>query len=172
MIALTGDDQGRVLDLPTGLRDGTSSLGDFNASSQFFQTLHRRPLIGGYLSRVPEAPKREFRRAPILRALSQLSERGASIDAAWVEQARASRERFMARSCIRYVVVDRHRATPALRDFAVDVLKLVSIHRDADHELLVPDDAPTCQPQPRFAGGAVGRSGLRARIRRFVRGRG
>ena len=42
-----------VLTLPFGLRDGTSSYGDFSASTQFFQTIHEKKLLGGYLSRLP-----------------------------------------------------------------------------------------------------------------------
>ena len=43
---------GEVLNLPFGVRDGTSSAGEISAGSQFEQTLHGKPLIGGYLSRV------------------------------------------------------------------------------------------------------------------------
>ena len=74
LIAATGNESGRLLELPTGIRDGTSSLGDFNASSAYFQTSHKRPLIGGYLSRVSSWRKTESRRTPMLRALFALSE--------------------------------------------------------------------------------------------------
>ena len=42
----------RVLNLPFGFRDGEWSQGDFSAATQFFQTVHEKPLIGGYLSRI------------------------------------------------------------------------------------------------------------------------
>ena len=42
----------RVLELPSGIRDGTQSVGNFTARTQFFQTAHEKRLIGGYLSRV------------------------------------------------------------------------------------------------------------------------
>jgi hypothetical protein len=42
----------RLLELPVGARDGTSSVGNFTARSQFYQTFHEKPLVGGYLSRV------------------------------------------------------------------------------------------------------------------------
>lgn len=148
LIAASGDEQGRVLELPTGVRDGTSSLGDFSAASQFFQTRHHRPLIGGYLSRVSEWRKRESRRPPILRALHQLSEPGGSISDSWREEAYASRVAFLARSCIRYVVVHRGKASAELRTFAVDALGLISIHRDENEELLIPDNPPPCSPRP------------------------
>ena len=49
-------DHREVLELPFGVRDGTSSHGNFTARSQFFQTYHHKPLIGGYLSRVFDEP--------------------------------------------------------------------------------------------------------------------
>ncbi len=52
LITATTDEAGRVLELPTGMRDGTSSIGRFNPASQYFQTRHHRPMIGGYVSRV------------------------------------------------------------------------------------------------------------------------
>ncbi len=152
LIAASADEQGRLLELPAGIRDGTSSVGNFNAASQFFQTRHGRSLIGGYLSRVSESRKRESRRAPILGALFQLSEDAGPISAEWRSAALASRERFLARSCVRYVVVDRRRASPELERFAVDVLGLVSVHRDDDYELLVPDSPPPCQAPPTRGG--------------------
>jgi len=58
-----GAESSVLLELPTGIRDGTSSIGDFNASTQFFQTRHHRPLVGGYLSRVSRWRKDENRRS-------------------------------------------------------------------------------------------------------------
>lgn len=152
MIAATDGEEGRVLELPTGIRDGTSSLGNFSASAQFFQTRHNRPLIGGYLSRVSETRKREGRRAPVLRLLFALSEGKAPESAELVTEARAARNRFLSRSCVRYVVVDKGRASSELRRMAADVLTLQSVHEDGDYELLVPVDPPACRPRPRRAG--------------------
>jgi hypothetical protein len=143
LITGTGEN-GRVLELPTGIRDGTSSVGDFNASSQYFQTRHGHALIGGYLSRVSEWRKAENRRSPVLRALFVLSAREGPIPAAWLDAARGARDEFLARSCVRHVVVNKHRASADLRAFAVDVLDLVPIHEDADYELLVPEAPPAC----------------------------
>ncbi len=147
MIAASDGEEGRVLELPTGIRDGTSSIGNFNASAQFFQTRHNRPLIGGYLSRVSETRKQEGRRAPVLRLLFALSEGKEPESAEQVTEARSGRERFLARSCVRYVVVDKRRASPELRRVAVDVLALQPMHEDEDYELLVPVAPPACLPR-------------------------
>jgi hypothetical protein len=145
LIATTNDEAGRLLELPTGIRDGTSSLGDFNASTQYFQTRHRRRLIGGYLSRVSRWRRTEDLRAPILRGLFALGE-GREISPSWKTEASASREAFLARSCVRYVIVNKRRATVGLRAFAVDTLQLATVHEDQDYELLTPVDPPACTP--------------------------
>jgi hypothetical protein len=137
----------RVLELPTGVRDGTSSIGDFNASSMYFQTRHGRPLIGGYLSRVSERRKRENLRLPMLRALIALSQPGVAAPPAWLEEGRAASRRFLSRSCVGFVVVDKWRATSDLRSFAVDALHLEHMSEDGRYELLVPIDPPPCQPR-------------------------
>ena len=135
-------DQGRLLELPAGIRDGVSSLGDFNASTQFFQTRHARRLIGGYLSRVSGRRKRESLEVPILAALYTLSKRPGPLADDVREAALASREAFVARSCITHVMVDTRRASNDLRAFAVEALGLVSIYKDDRSELLMPEHAP------------------------------
>ncbi len=149
LITANDGEQGRLLELPTGIRDGTSSVGDFNASSQFFQTRHGRPLIGGYLSRVSQWRKRENRRAPMLRALHTLSEHAGPLSGELEEAARDSRDMFLARSCIKYVIVNKRRASAELRAFAEDALDLTLIHEDPNYALLTPVRAPACEVRAR-----------------------
>lgn len=111
----------RVLELPFGVRDGLSSLGDFTARSQFYQTLHGKELIGGYLSRVSEKRKAFYLRDPFFRALLALSEKR-PIDAADLPEIRVAAQRFLARSHVGYVVIDSERAIPELQPFLDDVL--------------------------------------------------
>lgn len=150
MLAAVDDEgeRGRLLELPAGIRDGTSSVGDFSPSTQFFQTSHGRPLIGGYLSRVSGRHKRESLQTPMLRAIFELSERTGPLPDHLRNAARRSREAFLARSCVRFVLVDKRRASPDLRAFALDVLGLALIHEDDRYELLVPVQPPTCDPPP------------------------
>lgn len=144
-VATNGDESGTLLELPTGIRDGTSSVGNFNAESEFFQTAHRRPLVGGYLSRVSRWRKRHNDSAPMLRALFALSE-GRELSSDLDVAARRSRDGFLRRSCVKFVIVNKQRATGALRVFAVEALRLSPVYEDAGHALLVPDDAPACDP--------------------------
>jgi hypothetical protein len=63
----------RVVGLPFGIRDGASSVGNFSALAQFYQTHHEKRLIGGYLSRVSKRRVAALRRSPVLDALLVLT---------------------------------------------------------------------------------------------------
>ncbi len=127
----------RVLELPFGVRDGLSSLGDFTAASQFHQTLHGKPLVGGYLSRVSNRHKLSSQRRPVLGALLTLSERRPLSDRAR-DRAQRGAASFLSNAQIGYVVVDTSRASPALRSFAVDALGLVQIGESGKYQLFRP----------------------------------
>ena len=142
------DDSEHLLELPTGVRDGTSSLGNFSPAAPFYQTRHRRPMVGGYLSRVSGARKQANANLPMLRALFALSE-GRPVPEEWAREAYAFRDPFLRRSCVRFVVLDKRRASPELRSFAVDALRLALVHEDATHVLFTPIDPPSCDPAPR-----------------------
>ena len=144
-VATTGDEDGALLELPTGIRDGTFSAGDFNASSAYFQTAHRRRLVGGYLSRISSWRKREKDRAPMLRALFALSQ-GDPLSAELKEAAQRSREAFLRRACVKFILVDKGRATADLQSFAVDALQLTALYEDDGYALYAPVDAPACDP--------------------------
>jgi hypothetical protein len=146
VIARDASEVKRVLELPTGIRDGTSSLGNFAPSSMYFQTLHGRPLIGGYLSRVTEARKQQNLELPMLRALMGLSDPAFVVPPEWLTEARGSSRTFLARSCVGFVVVDKRRATPALTRFAVEAMNLTRVAEDDSYALHVPNNPPPCEP--------------------------
>jgi len=144
LIATTDETTGRLLELPTGILDGTEMLGSFNASSEYFQTLHRRPMIGGYLSRVSRWRKNENMRSPMLKVLIALSA-GTDQSPADVAAAFDDRDAFLARSCVRYVIINKGLTSSALRSFAVDALDLTLAYEDAQYALLTPADPPPCE---------------------------
>ena len=129
----------RVLELPYGVRDGLSSLGDFNAASQYHQTYHRKPIAGGYLSRVSAQRKSAYRRLPVRSALMALSE-GNTLSPEQDQRARAGARGFLAAGRIGYVVMDTRRTPPALRTFAIDVLGLRQLAVSDGFELYAPRD--------------------------------
>lgn len=141
----------RILELPFGVRDGLSSFGDFNASAQFNQTRHGKPLIGGYLSRVSPSRVEHIERFPVLRALMTLSERE-PLPPELAAQARARASRFIREARVGYVVVARRRAPRQLVEFAVSTLDLELIAESETRALYRPrGTAP-----PLWAGAATG----------------
>jgi hypothetical protein len=135
----------RVLQLPFGVRDGVSSTGNFTARSQFYQTLHGKRLIGGYLSRISEKRVRDVRAQPTLDALITLSE-GGTLTPERAAQVVARGPRFVTKSNLGYVVIDERTAPPALVRFAMDAWKLEFIGRDGPHALYRPTVADPTEP--------------------------
>ena len=129
----------RLLELPVGVRDGTSSVGNFTARSQFFQTVHGKPLIGGYLSRVSRRRIAEVRQEPMLDALITLSD-GGTLDPARQRALIDRGPEFMRRARVGYVVIDDTRTPPRLRDFAVHALRLHHVATDGSFDLFVPGE--------------------------------
>jgi hypothetical protein len=127
----------RVLELPFGVRSGLSSVGDFSAITQFYQTVHHKRLIGGYLSRV--SPKRvaAIRRRPILDALIELSE-GRDLPEARITSLQLVAPSFVHGARLGYVIVDRTRASQALVAFAVRALRLEKIDSSGERDLYRP----------------------------------
>jgi hypothetical protein len=130
----------RLLELPLGVRDGTVSIGNFTARSQFFQTVHGKPLIGGYLSRVSRRRISEMRQDPMLNALMALSERGA-VDADRLARLVEEGPQFLQRTHIGFVVIDVARTPVALRDFAARAFGLVRVDAEGPYELYSPGRA-------------------------------
>jgi hypothetical protein len=124
----------RLLTLPSGLRDGMSSRGDFLASAQFYQTVHGKRLVGGYLSRLPGRSIDTYDRVDLLRVLFRLSEQR-SVEPALLEAALEQADDMMARLEIGYVLVDTGRASGALADFARRAFRLTPVSREGPLEL-------------------------------------
>ena len=131
----------RVLQLPFGVRDGVSSFGSYTARTQFFQTRHGKPLIGGVLSRVSDRRVKAIRSDAMLDALMHLSE-GKVLAPGDTDRLAAIAPRFLARANVGYVVIDRTRASSALVDFAIRTLKLEELEADGPFVLYRPLPMP------------------------------
>ena len=113
------------------------SVGNFTARTQYYQTAHRKPILGGYLSRVSQRRVARTRRDPVLRLLLYLSE-GHRLLRAMPPIARAEWDAFAAANRVGYVVVDQTRATPELQALIVSTLRLTEIGRDSSFRLYRP----------------------------------
>jgi hypothetical protein len=127
----------RVLGIPFGFSDGERSQGGFNSSSQFYQTIHQKPIVGGGLSRISDRQMMRHRRFPIIQALLTLSE-GRAVSEADLALAKRRAPEFVRQQRLGYVVVDAARTSPELRRFVVDVFGLVKIGESRGRELYRP----------------------------------
>jgi hypothetical protein len=132
----------RILELPFGVRDGTSSIGNFTARSQFFQTYHEKPLIGGYLSRVSRRRVADIRKFEMLDALIELSE-GRTLDPQREARLIAEGPAFAERWRLGFVMIDCAQVPAAARMFALRAFRLVHIETDGEFELYRPADRST-----------------------------
>ena len=138
----------RVLSLPFGLRDGLSSRGNYSSSSQFYQTLHEKRLVGGYISRLPNRSIERYRRNPTLRVLLRLSE-GTPVEPELYEHGTAEAERTLRRLQIGYVVIDPSLCSPELVAFAQRAFQTTLVMKEGGLELyrtpMAPDTAEVAE---------------------------
>jgi hypothetical protein len=127
----------RVLQLPFGIRDGTFGAGDFSARYLFYQTVHGKRLIGGYLSRISQKRLREVRAQPTLDALVTMSE-GKRLSAPHEDWIRSRGPGFIDRANVAYVVIDERRTPPHLIDFVIDAWQLEPLAREGPLALYRP----------------------------------
>ena len=122
----------RLLELPFGVRDGTTSEGDFSARYQFHQTVHGKRLMGGYLSRVSARRVREVQAdCRCCRRSSRSAKAGRSPPPScerWIVVAPA----FVDTARLGWVVIHPSRTPRALHDFAVRALALEVVAVDDD----------------------------------------
>ena len=120
-----------VLTLPVGVRDGTTSVGNFSARTQFNQTRHGKTLIGGYLSRIsPQRIARMRDQFPVLSVLMKLSEPRGSLDARDLAVLHDEGTAFINRAHVGYVVVDERFISRSAAAPVIEGLGLREIQRD------------------------------------------
>ena len=128
---------GAVCELPLGLRDGFGEQGKFNDEVLFDQTIHQRPLVGGFVARLPLAISAAYAADPLLSALIHLSSRaGASAPAQHFPDAEVAVERLRANG-ISFVVLNTATASSTLAEYVERVMPLEPIAREGDRRLYV-----------------------------------
>ena len=130
---------GAVCELPLGIRDGLGSRGSLNEMQFYYQTVHQRPLVGGYLSRLPRSVVAAYAADPLLNVLLDLSERDGRTETAgrvtYPEPSIAA-DRLRANG-IAFVVLDRAAATAALTGYVETVLPLDLVATEGERSLYV-----------------------------------
>ena len=128
---------GAVCELPLAVRDGFGGRGTMSESVFFYQTIHARPIVGGYLSRLPASLLAFYANDPLLNGLLQLSEPDGAAEPGRplaVADRSTAAERLRANG-IAFVVLDRAAAPARLTEYVDTVLPLELIAAEGGREL-------------------------------------
>ena len=124
---------GGVCELPLGLRDGFGERGRLDSRVLFYQTIHQRPIAGGFVARLPPRIVAAYDGDRILGPLLRLSEGQPLAGERTLDPAEGS-DALIAHG-FRFVVIDRELAPPDLLAFVDRALRLREIARDGNRVL-------------------------------------
>jgi hypothetical protein len=127
----------RVIDIPLGISDGERGEGRHSGASQFYQTFHQKQIVGGGLSRITDNARRRQHRFPVVRVLLRMSE-GRSVSEDELAAAKRAAPDFIRKARLGYAVIDTLAATPELRAFVIELLRLQKIGESDGRELFKP----------------------------------
>ncbi len=130
-----------VLEVPLGWRGSIVTQGKQDNKAQFYQTVHRKRLLGAITSRVPPFKFQYFIEAPVINSLIAL-ETGREIDEPRLTQDRAAALDVLRFFDIRYVDVNRTLTDPVLWQYVLDVFPLKEIYRDDERIVYRVDALP------------------------------
>jgi hypothetical protein len=126
---------GAVCELPLGIRDGFGQRGTWDDRTLFYQTIHERPLVGGFVARLSPSLVAAYERDPLLSALLRLSSRPTHAETGPPLPDRLVAARQFREDHIAFVVLNRATASPALVDYAQRVLPLQLVASDGSRSL-------------------------------------
>ncbi len=93
-----------VMHLPLGWRNSFGTFGPERTRLQYYQTVHRKPMLGGNISRAPDFKMDYFRRIPLFQALVEVQSKG-QVDPDLVQAAKAQAEELVYLYNIGYVLL-------------------------------------------------------------------
>lgn len=123
---------GAVLELPMGIRDGYGQYGALDHRTLVYQTIHRKPMVGGFVARIPRPLEQQHLESPLFGPLLALSsDRVLQPDS--LDVLRDDGRSLLDAAGIRYVILARN-APPPLRD-VVAAWALRPVTGDDEREL-------------------------------------
>ena len=119
-------EQGAVVELPLGFGDGLGGVTPVdNRAMLACQTVHERPLVGGFVARLPPRVLAAYRADPLLAGWLRLSG-GASFDDVKLPT-REEAAMLMRAANTAFIVVDRRHASEALQQYVATELPATKI---------------------------------------------
>lgn len=133
-----GSDTGdySILDLPLSWRSSTFVLGRLDTRSQFYQSAHRKRLLGGNTSRYPPFKFQYFNELPIIHSLILL-ENGESLSADLERQDAQAAAEVVRFFNLRYLVLQPATTNAAVLDYVQRVFSLTPLPGASPRAFLV-----------------------------------
>jgi len=129
---------GAICELPFGLRDGFGEEGTLDARDLFYQTIHGRPILGGFTARLSPTTVRPYHEDPFLELLLRLSSRDEHARIAAAALTPEETGRSMHRLGISLVVVNRAAAAPELIRFVRNTMSVQKLGVDDERDYYLP----------------------------------
>jgi len=128
---------GALCELPMGVVDGFGESGTLDRRLLFYQSIHERPIVGGFVARLPESVLAAYRADPLLGALLGLSDSGPGRRDAQALPDRSLAADMLQRDGIRFIMLNRSTASSALIEYVERVLPLERVAQDSDRTLYI-----------------------------------
>jgi hypothetical protein len=132
-VLLRQPEPGAVCELPIGLRDGFGETGIFDSRTLWYQTIHKRPMTGGFVARMRPGLISAYNTAPVLGSLLRLSS-GEPL-AREPLTTPASAAAVLHSQGIRFIVINRDTSPPDLLQYVRLALPLRLLATDGRREL-------------------------------------
>ena len=130
-------EQGALVELPLGLGDGFGEITPVDHRMLVCQAIHGRPLVGGFLARLPRRVVAAYRADPLIATWLRLS----GADTRTIGDGTAASATIAGHQLdeddIAFVLLNRRTASPQLRDYVERVLPLTVVSQDEERTLFV-----------------------------------
>jgi hypothetical protein len=125
-------ERGALLELPVGIRDSFTNRGFLDHRALAYQIIHRRPIVGGVVSRMSPAIVAAYTDDPLIDGLLALSERQKPPRPL---PARTAAADLLAKNGIMFVMLNRELASPELIEYVELQMPLTLVATDSDRSL-------------------------------------
>jgi hypothetical protein len=125
---------GALLELPVGIRDSFVSRGLLDHRALAYQAIHRRPIVGGVVSRLSPSVVNAYTTDPLIDGLLTLSERKPVVHSL---PSQAQTAALLQKNGIRFVMLNRNLASRELVEYVEVGMPLTLVASEGERSLYV-----------------------------------
>jgi len=131
-------ESGALCELPVGVRDGFGEWGTLDHRVLFYQSVHERPLVGGFVARLSPRVRADYGNDPLFAALLHLSG-AATEDTPTNVPDRETARRLLNHHGIRFVMLNRHTASSTLIKYVETTMPVTLLTTEKERQLFIVD---------------------------------